>query len=167
LPAVVTIGSIHGGEADNVIPEEVKLTGTIRFMETAVQEKIHAEIERALGIARAMGGDFALKIEIGCPPMFNDPGVVELFRQVGSDLLGEDKILPPEPEMGAEDFGVFTSQAPGAMFYLGARIEGDEREAHSPRFDVDESCLPIGAAILAESALRWLRQHKPEAREGQ
>jgi amidohydrolase len=162
LPAVVSIGSIHGGEADNVIPEEVKLTGTIRFMETAVQEKIHAEIERALGIARAMGGDFVLKIEIGCPPMVNDPGVIEHFRQVGTDLLGDDKILTPEPEMGAEDFGSFTAQAPGAMFYLGSRIEGDERQAHSPRFDIDESCLPIGVAVLAEAALRWLRQHEPE-----
>jgi amidohydrolase len=167
LPAVVSLGSIHGGEADNVIPEEVRLSGTIRFMETVVQEKIHAEIERALGIARAMGGDFTLKIEIGCPPMFNDPGVIELFRQVGSDLLGEDNILPPEPEMGAEDFGVFTSQVPGAMLYLGCRIEGDEREAHSSRFDIDESCLPIGVAVLAESALRWLRQHKAEGRDSQ
>ncbi len=165
LPAVVTIGSIHGGEVENVIPEQVRLSGTIRFTETAVQAKIHAEIERALGIARAMGGDFTLKIITGCPPVFNDSGVIELFRRVGSDLLGDDKILTPEPEMGAEDFSFFTARAPGAMFYLGSRIEGDERQAHSPHFDIDEACLPIGVAVLAESALSWLRQHEPGARD--
>jgi metal-dependent amidase/aminoacylase/carboxypeptidase family protein len=60
--------------------------------------------------------------------------------------------------MGAEDFGYFSSLAPGAMFGLGCRIEGDERRHHDPRFDVDERCLPIGAAILAEAALRLLRK---------
>jgi amidohydrolase len=158
LPAVVTIGSIHGGETENVIPGQVKLSGTIRFTETTVQERIHAELERALGIARVMGGDFSLKIVTGCPPVFNDPGVIELFRQVGSDLLGDDKILAPEPEMGAEDFSFFTALVPGAMFYLGSRIEGDERQGHSSRFDIDESCLPIGVAVLAETALRWLQR---------
>jgi len=52
---------------------------------------------------------------------------------------------------------VFTDLAPGAMFRLGCRIEGDERKGHNPTFDLDEGCLPIGAAILAESALRYLR----------
>jgi amidohydrolase len=58
--------------------------------------------------------------------------------------------------MGAEDFGYFSTQAPGAMFMLGCRIEGDERRHHDPRFDVDERCLPIGAALLTVTALRLL-----------
>jgi metal-dependent amidase/aminoacylase/carboxypeptidase family protein len=58
--------------------------------------------------------------------------------------------------MGAEDFGSFSELAPGAMFGLGCRIEGDERQHHNPRFDIDEACLPIGTAILAEAALRLL-----------
>jgi metal-dependent amidase/aminoacylase/carboxypeptidase family protein len=56
--------------------------------------------------------------------------------------------------MGGEDFGAFSSLAPGAMFMLGCRIEKDEREHHNPRFDIDERCLPLGTAILAEAALR-------------
>jgi amidohydrolase len=155
--AVVSIGSIHGGETDNVIPTRVKISGTIRFMRPRAQRKIHAEIERALGVTRALGGDYELKIDVGCSPMVNDAGVAGFLREVAADLLGSDHIQIPEVEMGAEDFGAFSELAPGAMFMLGSRIEGDERKAHNPRFDIDERCLPIGAAILAEAALRRLR----------
>jgi metal-dependent amidase/aminoacylase/carboxypeptidase family protein len=82
---------------------------------------------------------------------------VDLLCQVAIDLLGPEHIRPAEKEMGAEDFGYFSALAPGAMFDLGCRIEGDERRHHDPRFDIDERCLPIGAAILAEAALQILR----------
>jgi amidohydrolase len=159
--AVVSIGSIHGGQADNVIPERVELRGTIRYMEPEVQKQIHAEIERALGVARALGGDYTLGIEIGYPPMFNDAGIVALLEQVADDVLGTESLQPPKKGMGAEDFAFFCSLAPGAMFGLGCLIEGDERRHHSPQFDVDERCLPAGVAVLTEAALRLLRQeHK-------
>ena len=157
-PAVVSVGAIHGGQAENVIPDRVEMAGTIRFMEPGVQEEIHAEIERAFEIARTLGGDYELKFEIGDPPMINDAGVVSLIREVGSDLLGEERVRLPEKGLGAEDFGCFSKIAPGAMFRLGCRIEGDERQHHNPRFDVNEGCLPIGSAILAETALRYLKQ---------
>lgn len=156
-PAVISIGSIHGGQASNVIPERVALSGTIRYMENEVQRQLHEGIERALKIAQTMGGDYELAIEVGYPPMFNDEDVTERIREVAADLLGETHVLTRKLEMGAEDFGYFSTQAPGAMFMLGCRIEGDERRHHDPRFDVDERCLPIGAALLAETALRLLR----------
>jgi metal-dependent amidase/aminoacylase/carboxypeptidase family protein len=140
-----------------VIPERLKLSGTIRFMEPEVQERIHAEIRQAMEVARAMGGDYDLEIEIGCPPMINAVEAVKVLRGVAADFLGAEHILDPEPGMGAEDFGSFTELAPGAMFSLGAKIEEDERSHHHPRFDIDERCLPIGAAILAEATLRRLR----------
>ncbi|HEY47081.1 MAG: peptidase M20 [Anaerolineae bacterium SM23_ 63] len=155
-PAVVSIGSIHGGEADNVIPDHVDLCGTIRFTQPEVQEQIHAEIKRALELARSLGGDYELRIEIGYPPMNNDAKIVNLIRNVAVDLLGANHIQEAKLEMGAEDFGFFSSSVPGAMFALGCQIEGDERKAHSVHFDIDERCLPIGVAILAESALRLL-----------
>jgi amidohydrolase len=157
-PAVVSIGAIHGGQAENVIPDRVEMSGTIRFMDPGVQEEIHAEIERAFEIARTLGGDYELKFEIGDPPMINDAEVVSLIRKVGTDLLGEEQVLLPEKGLGAEDFGCLSEIAPGAMFRLGCLIEGDERQHHNPRFDINENCLPIGAAILAETALRFLRQ---------
>ncbi|MCK4316243.1 MAG: amidohydrolase, partial [Anaerolineae bacterium] len=157
-PAVVSIGSIHGGQADNVIPEQVEMCGTIRFMEPEVRKQIHAEIERALGVARALGGDYALRIEPGGLPVVNDEGVVDVIREVATELLGGEHVVPRRKEMGAEDFGAFSALAPGAMFRLGCRIEGDKRKAHHPRFDINERCLPVGAAILAGAALRLLRK---------
>jgi metal-dependent amidase/aminoacylase/carboxypeptidase family protein len=90
--------------------------------------------------------------------MVNDEGIVGLIREVVTDLLGDDHIQSRKPEMGSEDFGAFSELAPGAMFSLGCLIEGDKRRHHDPSFDIDERCLPIGAAILAETALRLLRQ---------
>jgi amidohydrolase len=114
-------------------------------------------MERALATARTLGGDYELTILGGGMPVINDEQIVALLRQVAGDLLGEESVKPREKGMGAEDFSVFTDMAPGAMFRLGCCIEGDERKGHNPAFDLDEGCLPIGAAILAESALRYLR----------
>jgi metal-dependent amidase/aminoacylase/carboxypeptidase family protein len=111
-----------------------------------------------LEIARVLGGDYTLRIEPGGAPVVNDAQVARLIREVAIELIGEDHVLPPKQEMGAEDFGAFTDLAPGAMFVLGCRVEGQERKLHSPYFDIDERCLPVGTAILAEAALRLLRR---------
>jgi amidohydrolase len=155
-PAVISIGSIQGGRTDNVIPEEVDLIGTIRFMDSGVEEKIHAELEKAFEVARALGGDYSLKIVKGYPSIRNDARVVKLLKAVGRDLLGEENLMHQEDDMGAEDFAFFCQAAPGAMFRLGCAIEGEIRDVHTSRFDLDEGCLPIGAAILAEASIRFI-----------
>lgn len=160
-PAVITVGSIHGGRANNVIPQQVELAGTIRYQRPEVQSLIHDEIERVVNIARTLGGDCTLRIRTGAPPVINDERIVELLRQVGSDLLGSERVKPREKGMGAEDFSFLSAIAPGAQFRLGCRLDGDERKSHSPSFDLDEACLSIGAAILAEAALRYLRSRDP------
>jgi amidohydrolase len=156
-PAVVSIGSLHGGQAENVIPEVVELSGTLRYTERRVQERIHVEIRRAFELTRPLGGDYELRFELGLPPMINDPQAVALIGRAAGDLIGPGNVLPFEKDLGGEDFGAFLDLVPGAMFGLGTLVAGDERIGHSPRFDVDESALPIGTAILAESALRFLR----------
>ncbi len=156
--AVISLCSVRSGYTDNVIPERFEVNGTIRYTEMQVRKQLHEEIERAMQVARALGADYELQLVPGGPPMQNDEGVVQTLQQIVTDLLGEGHLMPPKLDMGAEDFGVFTSLAPGAMFGLGARIEGSERVAHSPLFDVDERCMPIGCAIMAEAALRLLKQ---------
>ena len=156
-PAVVSIGSIQGGHTENVIPERVEITGTLRYTESRVQKQIHAEIKRAFELARPLGGDYKLHFEIGTPPMQNHPEAVALIRQAAGSVIGPEHVLIPEKDLSAEDFGCFSEVAPGAMFTLGARIEGDERKGHNPRFDIDERALPIGTAILAECVLRYLK----------
>ena len=158
VPAVVSIGSLHGGEADNVIPHQVEINGTLRFMDREVRQQIHEGITRSFEIARTLGGDYKLTFETGSLPMINTSQAVDLIRGTAAGLLDAEGIWPAEETLGAEDFGCYTELVPGAMFTLGARIEGDERLHHNPRFDIDERCLPIGAAILAEAALLYLHQ---------
>ncbi len=157
-PAVVSLGSLHGGQAENVIPERVEMSGTLRYTEKRVQEQIHAEMRRAFEVARALGGDYELRFEIGTPPMVNHPDAAALIERAAAALLGGEHVRPFRKDLGAEDFGCFLDVVPGAMFTLGTRLEGDERVGHNPRFDIDERALPIGAAILAEAALRFLAQ---------
>jgi amidohydrolase len=158
-PAVISIGMIHGGQAKNVIPDYVDMGGTIRFTSPDVEKNIQVELEKAFNIARSLGGDYSLNIEIGDRPVINDPRMVELIRSAASDLLGSDHVLPSIPSLGAEDFSVLVKKAPGAMLRLGCQIVDSQRQAHNPKFDIDESCLHIGAEVLAETALRFLRNN--------
>ena len=158
-PAVVSIGSIHGGFTENVIPESVKITGTFRYARLEDHALIRAEIQCAFEVACTLGGDYELKFEYGGPPMINDEHVSDVIAQVGADLLGQENVTPLHKTLGAEDFGEFMKHAPGAMYTLGTRIEdGMERPLHHPRFDIDERALPIGTAVLVETTLRFLRK---------
>ncbi len=157
-PSVVSIGSINGGFTENVIPESIKLTGTLRYTSLPVHKQLLAEIKAAFDIVRSLGGDYELKIETGGPPMINNEMVSDAIEKVGQDLLGNDKVLKLHKTLGAEDFSSFLELAPGAMFTLGTMIEGREvYQLHHPKFDLDERALPVGTAVLAETAMRFLK----------
>ncbi len=154
--AVISIGTIQAGMVKNVIPERVELAGTIRSFQQGVRAQLHIELEKAFHVARALGGDFRLDIDEGCPVMVNEDRMTQLIREAAVDILGEEKVLFQEqPNMAAEDFSHFLALAPGAMFRLGVK-RGQMRPAHSPDFDLDEEAMPIGAAILAKSASTYL-----------
>lgn len=155
--AVITIGAIHGGSATNVIPDEVSMIGTIRSFDEGVRDQLHQELDRAFSIVRALGGDYTLKITRGYPALHNNDDVAALIRQVSIEAIGEGQTAPAKPQMGAEDFSYMTQKAPGAMFMLGAKLDSVNRPHHSPIFDIDEACMPVGAAVLAETAVRLLR----------
>jgi amidohydrolase len=155
-PAVVSVGQVHAGTASNVIPSEVFLHGTLRSYDAGVRELLVAEVERALGVVRALGGDYRLEIHRGYPAGTNNAEVSGWLARTAADLLGADALDPMAPGMGAEDFAYMTARVPGAMFHLGAAVGDRERPHHTPVFDIDERCLPVGAAILAETARRFL-----------
>ncbi len=159
--AALSIGIVRAGAATNVIPSEVYLAGTMRSFDDGTRQQLRDELARSLEVARALGGDFTLKFRYGYPSMFNDAAVTELIRQVTTDLAGPDTLRPSEPMMGAEDFSYMLRRAPGAMFFLGARLDDVQRPHHTPVFDIDESVLPLGAAVLAETACRLLRLKAP------
>jgi len=160
-PAVISIGSIHGGDAENVIPDRVKIAGTLRYTEKEVRDQLRLEIQRAFQVTQILGGNYKLHFQDGSPPMINNPEVTGLITSVGHDLLGDGNVLPWRRELGAEDFGCYLDLVPGSMFTLGVQGEKENANLHNSRFDVDEGCLPIGAAILAETALRYLRSRTP------
>jgi amidohydrolase len=159
-PAVVSVGSINGGFTENVIPERVKITGTLRYTEKRVQEQLHAEIRRAFEIACTLGGKYELNFQIGTPPMINSALASDLIATVATELLGRENVLGWKDELGAEDFGCFMELAPGAMFALGSGSERFHCLLHNPDFDLDESSLPVGSAVLAEVVLRFIREYK-------
>ncbi len=157
-PSAISIGVINGGFAENVIPDKVTMKGTTRFTSLDVQQKIREEVTRAFEIAKALGGDYELEFFFGGMPLINDGHVSRVIGQVGRDLLGEDNVHEMHKTLGAEDFPEFLKNAPGAMYTLGTKIEGREvYELHHPKFDLDERALPVGTAVLAETALRFLK----------
>ncbi|MEZ4666985.1 MAG: amidohydrolase [Anaerolineae bacterium] len=156
-PAVISIGSIHGGDANNVIPDVVKMNGTIRSYDEDTRQQLWKDLEQAFGVARSLGGDFILEFEAGYPALYNDPAVADLVRNVVGEVLGDSGLRSEEPGMAAEDFSYMAQKAPGTMFGLGAKYDDVNRPHHSPIFDIDEASFPIGAAILAEATCQLLR----------
>jgi amidohydrolase len=156
-PAVVSVGVIRGGSVDNVIPDAVYLEGTLRSFADEVRKKLIEEVENAMTITRALGGDYQLEIERGYPPTYNDPTVAGWLRQVGGDLLGRERVGSEQKTMGAEDFSYMSKLTKGAIFRLGVKSPGTaQRYLHTSTFDLDEAALPIGVAILCGTARRFV-----------
>jgi amidohydrolase len=155
-PAMISVGMVHAGTEVNIIPEEVELAGTIRSFNDEVRATLHDELRKAFSLAQALGGDFELAIEEVCLSQVNDAGMAGLVRRTAVALLGKEHVLPAEAGLGAEDFGYMTRTVPGAMFGLGVTRGASGPPVHSPHFDLDEEALPVGAAVLAEVAVRYL-----------
>jgi amidohydrolase len=158
--AVITVGTIQGGTKTNIVADRVELAGTIRSFRPEIRQQLFDELERACGLARALGGDYELEILPGYPATVNDEALTGFVRQVGVDLLGPDKVGEADAEMGAEDFSFLAAHARGCYFRLGVGFPGQEpRRGHNPYFDVNEEALPVGAAVLAEVARCYLEQN--------
>jgi len=156
-PSVVSLGQVSGGAATNVIPNKVLLRGTMRSMLPEVREQLWHDLENALRMTELMGGHYELDIIKGYPAMINDPEANSWMRQVAGDLIGSEAVVESQFGMGAEDFAYITQKAKGAMFMLGAAMpEGPIRHHHTPTFDIDERVLTPGAAVLAETARRFV-----------
>jgi amidohydrolase len=167
IPGVVSIGAIHGGVRGNIIPGEVELLGTIRALDPALQQALHAEVRRtAVGMAEATGASAEVEIEIGYPITWNDPALVAQMRPTIERVAGADNVVEPLPRTGAEDFSFLAKQAPGLYFWLGIRPPGiplaDAIPNHSPDFIIDEDALPLGVRALASMAVEFLRQGAPD-----
>lgn len=164
--AALSIGEIHAGKASNVIPSQVYISGTMRSFDDGTRQQLRDELARTLMIARVLGGDFTLRIRPGYPSNYNDPSTAALMRASTMAMVGEDGVMVPEKMMGAEDFAFMTRKAPGAMFMLGAAVGDFSRPHHTPVFNIDESTLPLGAAVLADVTCKLLTEKAAEKTNG-
>lgn len=157
--AVISVGQIHAGTTNNVIPTEVLLEGTMRSYDPDVREQLIAELERAFSVAKTLGGDYRLEIVRGEPALRNAAAVNEAISESIQDLYPNCQITDIPFGLGGEDFGHMSQRIPAAMFFLGCGLpDGVVRGLHTPIFDLDERCLPMGVAILADSARRLLQR---------
>ena len=158
---VVTFGQVLGGVASNVVPEEITLKGTVRYFTEEVRTRLHAGVVGAFMGLEAQGANVDVEVFRGYPPLVNDRAVTAISRQVAMEVVPEADVWDAEPMMGAEDFAILAREAPGVFLWLGAALP-DPREHHNPRFDIDESVLPIASALLAGTATRLLRELSAE-----
>jgi amidohydrolase len=160
-PAIVTIGSIHGGNRGNIIPDEVVMSGTVRAFEPKMQEAIHEAIRRtATATATAAGATAEVEIKGYSPVTFNDPALTQRMEPTLRRVTGGAVVPDLEPRTVAEDFSVFQEKVPGLFFFVGATPKDQDMAKaepnHSPRFFVDEGALELGARALAALAVDYL-----------
>ncbi|SFE76219.1 amidohydrolase [Bacillus sp. OV194] len=156
--AVISIGEIHAGSASNIIPTEVSISGTIRSYSPEIRSMLASELEKAFSIVQPLGGEYSFKVDRGEPALKNHKTINKWFMEAARELYPEITIKRGPFGMGGEDFGYVTQKTPGAMFFLGCAEQGqDQRDLHTPFFDINEDCLPIGTAILAQTALKYLK----------
>jgi amidohydrolase len=149
----LSIGTISGGTAENVLAGSVTLRGTIRYFRGHVRATLRDSLQRGLSAADSLGGTHELDLLDGYPPVDNDPAVTDIALTALGTALGRDAVVPMQRMMGSEDFSILAREAPGCFFWLGAALD-PPREHHHPAFDIDERALPIGAAALAACALQ-------------
>ena len=159
-PAVVSFGTIEGGTIYNIIPGEVRLTGTVRSFEPEIKNIAKKRIEEiAEGTAKAMGASVEFSYEEGYPPLVNDELMANFVLDVAKRTLGKDKVVDIDPVMGGEDFAYFLEKVPGAFLFLGAG-DGMDFPHHHPAFDIDENVLPQGVLLMTSLALEYLHQNE-------
>lgn len=159
-PAVITVGTIHGGTAQNIIPDEVKLSGIIRTMKNEHREYIKERLVQLVeGIVKSMRGACSIKIMESYPCLYNDDNMVEVLRKSASEILKEENVIEIEsPTMGVESFAYFASERPSVFYYLGSgnKERGIVHPAHNSLFDIDEDCLTIGVSIQCNAVCNYL-----------
>ena len=145
---VVSVTQIHAGSADNIIPEDAFVGGTIRTFDKSVQAMVHKRLaEIVAGQAASYGVTAELDLEVGYPATINDPAKTEFAVSVAQEVAGINAVAPDAGrEMGAEDFSYLLEQRPGSYLFIG---QGDGPGLHHPAYDFNDEISPVGASFFA------------------
>ncbi len=160
-PTLISIGNIHGGLRNNIIPDDVVLNGTIRILDPSMEKDFFDRVRHtAETIAEASGARAEMTIQRGTPVTFNDPALTRKMLPSLIAAAGEKNVKERLPVMGAEDFSVYQQNIPGLFVFLGvnkAGIGADEGiPNHSPKFYVNEDALEVGIKTLSTLAIDYL-----------
>jgi carboxypeptidase Ss1 len=157
-PIVISVGSIHSGTKENIIPDQAILHGTIRTVDEFTRKRAKAKVsEVAEGVCRAFGAKAEVEFEKDAyPVMVNDEKVTERAKNIVRKLPGT-RVKLMALQLGGEDFSRFLHEAPGTFYFLGTKnpAKGCIYNNHSPRFKVDEDVLKFGTASLAQLAMEF------------
>jgi amidohydrolase len=165
--AVVTIGSIHGGNRSNIIPNEVVLVGTIRTLNEAAREHMYEAIPRkAKGIADSMRAEVEviLPLDYSYPITFNDHALMDQVLPTLVRTAGKENVIDSKAVTGAEDFSFFQQEVPGVYLWVGGKpldvSEEDSPAHHTPEFFVDDSGMKLGVKLLTNMTLDYMNSAK-------
>ena len=159
--AVLTIGTIHGGTAFNIIADQVEMTGTVRTIDNDLRQRFLRRIpEMSAAICASMDGSLDFDHVRGCRAVENDPSVTGAVFKTASRVVGDANLPPIEPSTVGDDMALFMAEAPGCYFLVGSANPeaGLDSPHHSSSFDFDERALSIAAEIMARNALEYLGQ---------
>ncbi|MDR1831377.1 MAG: amidohydrolase [Fusobacteriaceae bacterium] len=164
-PLVVTLGTIHGGQRANIIPQKVVMEGTVRYFDRNLMTKVIDEIKQVTeNMAAAYGCAGSVEYRHGVDPLSNtDKRLVELARGAVTKLFGKDKLIDLEKNTGGEDFSFYMDKVPGVFGNVGARSDAIPESAlslHHEKFSPDEEALAKGAAVAAQFAVDYLAAGK-------
>ena len=146
--AVVTVTQIHAGDAYNVIPDSVKLCGSIRTFKKEVREKVISSMESVVkGVASGLGASAELRIKQGYPATINTAQEAQKAASAAARVVGETKvILDADPSTGSEDFAYMLQARPGCYIWLGNGNRDGGCMLHNPHYDFNDEILPIGTS---------------------
>jgi len=156
-PVVVSVTMIHGGTADNVIPSEVRLGGTIRTLQDETRERMNRRFtELVEGVAQSFGGRAEVRLDPSYPSLVNDDRMVDFVEKVATEIVGSSKVVElKEPSMGGEDFAYYLQKYPGAMFRLGT---GPAPSLHSDTFNFNDDAIETGMMMMASLTVKFLER---------
>lgn len=159
--AALTIATIHGGVRNNIIPEEVEMTGTLRTLDNTMQEEMHRRIKRtAENIAESMGATAEVEIIRGYPVTYNSPALTNWAQPVMERVAGKDKAVVIKAVTGAEDFSFFSQKVPGFFFFVGGMpLDADPTKVpshHTPDFFIDESGMITGLRAMLNLTVDYM-----------
>jgi len=153
--AILSVGMIQGGDAFNVLPDRVRLRGTLRSYVPSTRDRVVARLtEVATGVAAALGCRAQVRVEALGIALANDEAAAARVREIARQTPGVTDVTATERTMGGEDMAYFLERAPGCFFFVGSANpeKGLDASHHTPAFDIDERALLVGARVLARVA---------------